>query len=530
MNFRNPAWRTLVFPLLPPLAACLVQTLLWHWLSPLLWILFYPAVFFSSWIGGKWGGLLGTILSAFLAAAFFMPPGSFGSIGLKTCLSIGMFAGMGLLFGLFNERLIKTNRELREALVREQSAVDLLERKVLERTQELEQSLDYLHKSNYTRNAALASMADAVFISDLDGVFVEFNDAFATFHRFGCREQCAKKLADYPDIIQVFFPSGEEAPLDMWAVPRALRGETVTNAEYTIRRRDTGETWIGSYNFGPIRDDTGAIIGSVVVGRDVTGQKLEEQEIKMLNAKLEMSIDDRTRELERANKELSSFTYTVSHDLRAPLRHINGFAEILKNASQGQLSAKCVGYLNTIQCASNEMGQLIDDLLAYSRTGRVEMHERRLDLGCLVREAVCAIEAENPMRAIVWKISELPNVVGDASLLRQVLLNFLRNAVKYSSKRERSEIELGVGGEEEGRIVIYVRDNGVGFDMRFAGKLFGVFQRLHCSDEFEGTGIGLAIVHSIIARHGGRTWAESKPDQGATFYFTLKPTNEGMQR
>ena len=427
-----------------------------------------------------------------------------------------------MLFGLFNEHLVATNHKLAEALASEQATIDDLESKVKERTFELEESIAHLRRSHSTRDTAFASMADAVFISDLRGEFNEFNDAFATFHRFRNKAECARNLADYPDIIQVFFPNGEEAPLDMWAVSRALRGEQVSNAEYTIRRRDTGETWIGSYNFGPIRDTDGTIVGSVVVGRDITVQKREEEEIRLLNAKLEMSIDDRTRELEKANKELTSFTHTVSHDLRAPLRHINGFAEMLKMASQGQLSEKCMGYLNTIQCASADMGQLIDDLLSFSRMGRVEMHERRLNLDSLVSEVTKVIKAESPLRDIQWTVGTLPQVIGDPSLLRQVLLNLLRNAVKYSSKRDRSEIEVGVDGEESGRVVLFVRDNGVGFDMQYAGKLFGVFQRLHSSDEFEGTGIGLAIVHSIVTRHGGRAWAVAKLDQGATFYFTLQ--------
>jgi PAS domain S-box-containing protein len=509
--------------LLPPAAAAYTQFLLWPWLNPFAWFLFYPAIVFSSWIAGKWGGVLSTLLSAALVCTLFLPPNSFGANSFRTVVSAGIFIGMGVLLGFLNERLRQANRLLSEALECARATSAGLESAVQERTHELQESIDAARESHAKIDAALASMSDAVFISDTEGHFSEFNEAFATFHRFKDKAACAKNLSEYPDIIQVFFPNGEEAPLDMWAVPRALRGETAINAEYTIRRRDTGESWIGSYNFGPICDKDGAIVGSVVVGRDITERKREEDEIRRLNSKLEERIDDRTRQLEQANKELDSFSYSVSHDLRAPLRHINGYVELLMEDSEGQLPEKSMGYLNTIRSASNEMTQLIDDLLTFSRTGKIEMQERAFSVQDLLQEVLSAIEPEIAGRDVEWKIGQLPRVIADPSLLRQVLLNLVRNAAKYTSKRDHAEIEVGVAGQEEGRIVLFVRDNGVGFDMRYASKLFGVFQRLHSSAEFEGTGIGLAIVRSIVSRHGGRAWAEGVPDQGATFYFTLKP-------
>jgi PAS domain S-box-containing protein len=228
-------------------------------------------------------------------------------------------------------------------------------------------------------------------------------------------------------------------------------------------------------------------------------------------------------QLHLANKELESFSYSVSHDLRAPLRHIQGYVEMLTRELQGQLTDKSARYLKTIADAGREMGDLIDDLLAFSRMGRAEVAEGEVDLGTLIAEVRRGLELATRGRDIRWTIGVLPPVRGDAAMLRQVLANLIGNAVKYTRGRATAEITIGSSGEEEGRTVFFVRDNGAGFDMKYAGKLFGVFQRLHRADEFEGTGIGLASVRRIVARHGGRTWAEGKLDGGATFYFSLRP-------
>ena len=524
---KNPAqtWQRVALAILPPLVAGVLQAALWPWISPFVWFLFYPALFASSSIGGRWGGVLGCLISVAIVELFFMPQlPHYHLTSVRGLFSVFVFMVMGLLFLHFQQQLTTTNERLRSTLDSLKVANDGLECRVKERTSQVENALAKLQSSHSTIDAALASMSDAVFISDSNGHFTEFNEAFATYHRFANKADCLRNLSDYPKIIEVYFPNGQIAPLDMWAVPRALRGETVTNAEYKLRRKDTGEVWVGSYNFGPIRDQDGKIVGAVVVGRDVTDQKREEEEIRALNAKLAIRVDDHTRQLEVAVKDLESFSYSVSHDLRAPLRHICGFVELLRKASEGQLSEKSVGYLATIQSASQEMGQLIDDLLAFSKMGKVEMHEREFSLDSLVREIVQGLTAEAPDRNITWKIGLLPQVIGDPSLIRQVLLNFLRNSIKYSSKNPNAVIEIGIDGNENGRIVVFVADNGVGFDMRYASKLFGVFQRLHRSDEFEGTGIGLATVRNIVSRHGGRTWGVGELGVGATFYFTLKPS------
>jgi len=244
------------------------------------------------------------------------------------------------------------------------------------------------------------------------------------------------------------------------------------------------------------------------------------QQLRMKNAILEQRVHERTAELEAANKELEAFSYSVSHDLRTPLRHIEGFAGMLGKSAQATLSEKDRRYLNLIMDSTGLMSRLIDDLLDFSRTNRTEMRRIEVDLQELLEKIILELQPETEGRNIVWKKSPLPLVQGDPSLLRQVFSNLLVNALKYSRSRNPAEIETGCRIEPK-ETVIFVRDNGVGFDMRYADKLFGVFQRLHRKEEFEGTGIGLANVRRIIARHGGRTWAEGKLDNGATFYFSL---------
>ena len=257
---------------------------------------------------------------------------------------------------------------------------------------------------------------------------------------------------------------------------------------------------------------------------DITERKRAEEEVRTLNAELEQRVRERTAQLEAANKELEAFSYSVSHDLRAPLRHVQGYVDMLAREAEGQLSEKGRRYMKTIADASREMGKLIDDLLAFSRMGRAEMSEASVDLDTLVQDTLRDLEATTRERNIVWKIPPLPAVQADPAMLKLALANLLGNAVKFTRPRDPAEIEIGSAGTEDGRVILFVRDNGVGFDPQYAHKLFGVFQRLHRADEFEGTGIGLANVRRIIARHGGRTWAEGKLNEGATFYFTLKPS------
>lgn len=244
-----------------------------------------------------------------------------------------------------------------------------------------------------------------------------------------------------------------------------------------------------------------------------------EEALKILNETLEQKVHYRTNELELSNKELESFAYSVSHDLRAPLRHILGFADIMKKECDSA-SMEANQYLLKIIESAGDMGTLIDDLLEYSRTGRTEMKKAAVDLNEIVTQIKIRFDRENPDRIIEWNLSDLPQAYCDRGLIQAVWTNLIENAVKYSSKKETASIEIGYS-DKISQFEFYIRDNGVGFDMTFAHKLFGVFQRLHNKNEFEGTGIGLANVKRIINRHGGRIWAEGEVGTGATFYFTL---------
>jgi K+-sensing histidine kinase KdpD len=249
---------------------------------------------------------------------------------------------------------------------------------------------------------------------------------------------------------------------------------------------------------------------------EVDQRKQREDEIRKLNREL----GRRAQELQTSNRDLESFAYSVSHDLRAPLRHVAGYAELLQKQAGASLDEKSHRFMRTIIESAKRMGELIDDLLAFSRIGRAETQMRTIDLDQLAKEVVGEIGQDLGEREIAWKIDALPVCHGDGAMVKLVLHNLIANAVKFTRGRSMAEIEIGCV-EHENDVEAFVRDNGAGFDMRYENKLFGVFQRLHSSEEFEGTGIGLATVQRIIHRHGGTVRAEGAVDQGATFYFSL---------
>ncbi len=289
-------------------------------------------------------------------------------------------------------------------------------------------------------------------------------------------------------------------------------------------RKDGAHYW-ASFVITALRDESGKLTGFSAIARDVTTRKHAEDEIRRLNTELEARVQERTAELQAAYHEMEAFSYSISHDLRAPLIHIAGFVDMLKNDLGSKLDEKSSRHLQTICDSSENMGRMIADLLTFSRIGRAELHKVRFNIGDTVREVRRDLQAQMQGRTITWIVPELPDVFGDPFLLRQAIFNLLSNSVKYTRNRVEARIELS-GETTDKEHIVAVRDNGAGFDMKYYSKLFGVFQRLHSASEFEGTGIGLANVRRIIQRHGGRTWAEGVVNAGATFYFTLPVITE----
>jgi PAS domain S-box-containing protein len=297
--------------------------------------------------------------------------------------------------------------------------------------------------------------------------------------------------------------------------PAGIRGQY----DLRFQHKDGSDVWtITSAN--PILSDEGCFRGTLAMVTDVSDRKQAEAKIQQINDQLEQRVKQRTAQLETANRELEAFSYSVSHDLRAPLRHISGFASLLKNQAGSTLDPVSQRYLNIITETTTRAGIMVDDLLSFSRMGRAEIQHATVNLNELIQDVRRDLEPETTAREIRWKIHPMPTVQGDAALLRQVIYNLIENAVKYTQGHTQAEIEIGsIGNEQEE--TIFIRDNGLGFDMRYAHKLFGVFQRLHSEPQIQGTGIGLANVRRIIHRHGGQTWAEGELGKGATFYFSL---------
>ncbi|MCU0474284.1 MAG: PAS domain S-box protein [Bacteroidales bacterium] len=346
-------------------------------------------------------------------------------------------------------------------------------------------------------------------IADSTGKITHVNPAF--LHLWGYTSK--EKAIGYS--VSSFFAD----PADSVPVLEALAAHDAWEGEFRAKRTD-GITFISRGFATSLRDTRGELVGYQSTNLDVTKEREAEEEIIELNAELEDRVAKRTAQLEASNKELEAFSYSVSHDLRAPLRHVSGYVELLSKRFQSDLPEKGQHYLNSITDSVHIMGMLIDDLLQFSRTGRMEMHQSDFDMNEVVKEVIESQLKDNPDRKIEWVVGKLASVNGDEAMLRLVWINLLSNAVKFTRTRKKARIEIGVG-EENKELVFFVRDNGVGFDMQYAQKLFGVFQRLHPTEEFEGTGIGLANVQRIVLRHGGRAWAEAEPDKGAVFYFSI---------
>jgi PAS domain S-box-containing protein len=375
---------------------------------------------------------------------------------------------------------------------------------------ELRQARDHLQVevAERTQQASLLNLThDTIFVRDMSDVITYWNRGAQELYGWTAAEAAGKHAHE---LLRTVFPVPVEE----------IRAELLRSGRWDgelEKTRADGTNVAVASRWSLRRDENGRPAAILETNNDITDRKRREHEINTLNEELAK----RTADLESINKELEAFAYSISHDLRAPLRHMAGFTELLQKSSASTLNEKSRRYVTMILESAKKMGNLIDDLLAFSRIGRAEAHKSMVSLEQLVEEAVSEVRQDTSGREISWKIGELPVWYGDRSMLRLALVNLGANAAKFTRTRPRAEIEIACSDQRTDQLVVFIRDNGVGFDMKYVNKLFGVFQRLHSPETFEGTGIGLATVQRIVHRHGGRVWAEGAVDRGATFYFSL---------
>jgi PAS domain S-box-containing protein len=349
----------------------------------------------------------------------------------------------------------------------------------------------------------------AIFMIDTNGYVLNWNKGAEFIKGYTAEEIIGKHFS-------VFYTKKDiENKLPETNLHLALEGGRHETEGWRVKK--DGTLFWADVVFTPLYDDKNKLTGFSKITRDVTARKEAEEKVKSLNEDLARNV----RKLEAANKELETFSYSVSHDLRAPLRAIHGYTKILKEEYVTKLDPDAQSMMDSVMHNAKKMGQLIDDLLSFSQLGRKELQKRETDMETMAKTVVLDLKRTMDTSQAEVIVHPLPKAVVDSNLMHQVFVNLISNALKYSSKKKKPVIEIGAT-EGETETTYYVKDNGTGFDMKYYDKLFGIFQRLHDSTEYEGTGVGLALVKRIILRHEGRIWAEAKPDEGATFYFTLK--------
>jgi PAS domain S-box-containing protein len=453
--------------------------------------LFLFAIVVTVWYAGTGPVILAVVLSSLAFDYFFTEPRYSFYIRRSELPYYAVFVLFALLLAWFAAIRRRVEAELRQAR-------DKLEIEVAERTQQ----------------ASLLNLThDTIFVRDMSDVITYWNHGAQELYGWASEDAIGKRSHV---LLRTVFP----APIDDINAELLRRGRW----EGELRHVKADETQVVvSSRWSLRRDEQERAVAIMETNNDITERKRREQEVESLNQELAK----RSTELESINKELEAFAYSVSHDLRAPLRHMAGYTELLQKKASSGLDQKSNHYILMMLESAKRMGDLIDDLLAFSRISRAETQKTMVNLAQLAREALAEVRQDTEGRNIVWKIGTLPDFYGDRSMLRLVLVNLISNAVKFTRTRAQPEIEIGCSEGNGNELVVFVRDNGAGFDMKYVNKLFGVFQRLHQSDEFEGTGIGLATVQRIIHRHGGKVWAEGVVDGGATFYFSApRPQGE----
>jgi PAS domain S-box-containing protein len=452
--------------------------------------LFLFAVAVAAWYGGTGAAVVALALSCVSFDYFFVEPLYTLDISRSDIPYYTVFASFALLITWFSAVRRRVEGELRQAR-------DDLEIEVAERTQQ----------------ASLLNLThDTIFVRDMSDVITYWNRGAQELYGWTAEDAIGKRAHE---LLRSVFP----APIE------EIHAELLRSGRWDgqlQKSRSDGTQVIVSSRWSLRRDEQGRPVAVLETNNDITERERREREIHKLNEEL----GKRTAELEASNKELEAFAYSVSHDLRAPLRHMAGFTELLQKNTASLLNEKSQRYVMMILESAQRMGNLIDDLLAFSRISRAETHKTTVSLKQLVEEALTEVRKDTDGRNIVWRVGGLPPWYGDRSMLRLVLVNLISNAVKFTSTRSQAEIEIGCLKHEQDQVVVFIRDNGVGFNMKYVSKLFGVFQRLHRPEAFEGTGIGLATVQRIVHRHGGQVWAEGLLDKGATFYFSLSKSPE----
>src|SRR5271166_1267393 len=446
--------------------------------------LFLFAVAVTVWYAGIGSAILAVVLSSLAFDYFFTEPRYSFYVRSSELPYYAVF----ILFALLLTWFSAVRRRVEQQLLQSRNELQM---EVVKRTQQ----------------ASLLNLThDTIFVRDMSDIISYWNRGAEELYGWRAEEAIGKHSHQ---LLQTDFP----------LLIEEVRAELLRTGRWEGELRKSkadGSSVVVASRWSLRQDEQGRPVAILETNNDITERKRREEEVQSLNEELAK----RSTELESINRELEAFAYSISHDLRAPLRHMAGYSELLQKKASSVLDEKSNHYIAMILDSAKRMGNLIDDLLAFSRIGRTETQKTLFNLAQLVKEALKEVQQDTDGRNIAWKIAALPEFYGDRSMLRLVMVNLISNAIKFTRTRPQAEIEIGCANGNAGDLVVFVRDNGVGFDMKYVNKLFGVFQRLHPSEAFEGTGIGLATVQRIIHRHGGKVWAEGGVDSGATFYFS----------